>query len=140
MIQADYPDSEQIEKIDIVVVDDDQLLLEMVSWILRKKQVHHRLFTDPGDAMACLCEVMPEILVVDYYMPIQNGVDFLSQLKRSIGQTSSSLYLCSSILPEQKNIDQIEALGAQILDKSVLCNPTALIKLLDSKQHVKSYK
>lgn len=126
--------------LDIVVVDDDQLTLDIVSWIFRNTQSSHLLFNDPNAAMAYLRASMPRILVVDYYMPMLNGIDFLSQLKASVDIEDCSVYLCSAVMPRQEQINQIEALGARVLDKSEICDRTALLGLVDSKKCVTGNK
>ena len=140
MSEAVLQHSEQSQPLDIVVVDDDQLTLDMVSWNLRRTQSAHRLFTDSEAAMAHLCESMPGMLVVDYYMPTINGIDFLSSLHDAVGFEGSSVYLCSAVLPRQRQIEQITALGASVLDKREICNRSALLRLLEAQQCVTGNK
>ena len=120
--------------LDIVFVDDDQLTLDNVAWNLRHTKTSHRLFTDPETAMTHLYESMPQILVVDYFMPTLNGIDFLSQLKASVSLNGCSVYLCSAVSPRPAELEQIKALGAGVLDKSEICDRSALLALIESQQ------
>ncbi|MFK7860008.1 MAG: two-component system response regulator [Granulosicoccus sp.] len=117
--------------IDIVVIDDDQLTLEIVSWIFRGSQASHRLFDDPDIAMTYLCESIPRILIVDYYMPTQNGIEFLTQLKTVADLEECSVYLCSAVEPRTAQLEQVKALRAQVLDKSKLCDRSVLLGLVE---------
>ena len=121
---------------DLVVVDDDSLTLEIVSWICRGTTTHVRLFVDPESAMEYLSHGLPSILIVDYYMPQQNGLEFLDQLGGRFDLGTSAVFLCSAVRPPEAQIDQLEALGASVLDKSVICDKQALFALLDSRSHV----
>jgi len=121
---------ESVTPLDIVVVDDDELTLDMVAWAFRDSQSSYRLFNDPVRAMNYLRESMPRILVVDFYMPGQNGLEFLSELNASANMNNSAVYLCSAILPRQEQLVRIEALGARILEKSAICNRTAMQELV----------
>ncbi|MFK7994926.1 MAG: response regulator [Granulosicoccus sp.] len=123
-------------QLDVVVVDDDQLTLEIVAWIFRDTQSRHQLFSDPDAAMVHLRERLPRILIVDYYMPMQNGIDFLSQLHATVDMRNCSVYLCSAVTPQKNQLDQIKALGARIMDKTLMCSRASLLDLVESPQHV----
>ena len=122
--------------LDLVVVDDDSLTLEIVSWICRGTTTHFRLFVDPEAAMEYLSHGLPSTLIVDYYMPQQNGLEFLGQLGSHCDLDTSAVFLCSAVRPPEAQIDQLTALGASVLDKSVICDKQALFALLDSRSHV----
>lgn len=126
--------------LDLVVVDDDKLTLEIVSWICRGTTTRFRLFVDPEVAMEHLSHSLPSILIVDYYMPEQNGLEFIENLSRHCDLGASKVFLCSAIRPPQMQIDQLEALGTSVLDKSVICDKKALHALLDANAVVTGNK
>ncbi len=119
--------------LDLVVVDDDSLTLEIVSWICRGTSTRFRLFEDSEAALKHLSNSMPATLIVDYYMPELNGLEFLQQLDTRCDLGTTDIYICSAITPIQSQRDQLEALGTCILDKSVICDRRALLALIDSK-------
>lgn len=118
--------------LDLVVVDDDSLTLEIVSWICRGASTRFRLFNDSEAAMKHLSDSMPATLVVDYYMPELNGLEFLQQLDTHCDLGATDIYICSAVTPVQSQRDQLEVLGASILDKSVIFDRRALLALIDS--------
>ena len=123
--------------LDLVVVDDDKLTLEIVSWICRDTRTHFRLFGDPETAMEFLKHSLPSTLIVDYYMPQQNGLEFLEQLGSCCDLGNSNVFLCSAVTPPQRQLDQLKVLGTNVLDKSVICDKQALHALLDANASVK---
>ena len=120
------------EQLDVVVVDDDDLTLDIVSWIFKRTTIKHRLFADTDIAMQYLGTNMPSTLIVDYYMPTINGIEFLRQVSEQGDNRECALYLCSGIRPPQRRIDQLEELGAVVLDKSAICGKTSLLALVDA--------
>lgn len=122
--------------LDLVVVDDDSLTLEIVSWICRGTTTRFRLFVDSDAAMEFLSHCLPSTLIVDYFMPEKNGLEFLEQLAGRCDLGTSAVYLCSAFTPTPEQADQLVALGTNILDKSVICDRHALLALLDSRVRV----
>ncbi|MFK8080158.1 MAG: response regulator [Granulosicoccus sp.] len=137
---AFHKDDDSDLPVDIVVVDDDQLTLEMVSWIFRDTPSTHRLFSDPECALASLCESMPGVLIVDYYMPTQNGIDFISRLSAMTDTKACSIYLCSALDLQKDQRAQLESMGANVLDKAEICNRSVLRGLVESSQCVTGNK
>lgn len=117
--------------VDIVIVDDDKLTLEIASWILKDSNASHKLFSDHQWAMHYLKTATPQILIVDYYMPEVNGLEFFAKLEHQSDLTDTRLYLCSAILPESADLSITEALEIGLLDKSVICGKKTLYALID---------
>ena len=119
---------------DLVVVDDDSLTLEIVALNLRKTSICHELFQDPGQAMQYLITTMPGILIVDFYMPTINGVEFLDALCEKRELDECRVYLCSAIPPQRKYLEKLRTLGATVLLKDQLFDKAGLLKIIDNSQ------
>ena len=119
---------------DLVVVDDDSLTLEIVALNLRKTSVCHELFQDPEQAMQYLIATTPGILIVDFYMPTINGVEFLDALCEQKELDDCRVYLCSAIPPQRKNLEKLRTLGATVLLKDQLFDKAGLLKIIDHSQ------
>ena len=117
--------------VDIVIVDDDKLTLEIAGWILKDSKASHKLFADHQSAMYYLKSATPQILIVDYFMPGVNGLEFFEKLENHSDLTDTSLYLCSAVLPESADLSVAEAMQIGLLDKSVICGKNALYALID---------
>lgn len=119
--------------IDLILLDDDKLTLEIVSWILKGSAISNHLFTDPGLAMDCLKNNTPRILVVDYYMPGINGVEFLEKCVADQNLTNTDKFLCTSTVPRGDSLSVMQQLGVQLIEKQVICDRSTLFKLVDQK-------
>ncbi|MDB3935882.1 response regulator [Granulosicoccus sp.] len=120
--------------VDLVVVDDDSLTLEIVAWNLRKTSICHELFLNPEQAMQFLSTTTPEILIVDFYMPNTNGVEFLEALYKKKELDACRVYLCSAIPPQEKHLEKLRNLGATVLSKDQLFDKAGLLKIIDHLQ------
>jgi response regulator RpfG family c-di-GMP phosphodiesterase len=117
---------------DIVVVDDDSLILDIVSLHLRKTNIRHSLFDVPDEAMQYLLSCMPRVLVVDFYMPLVNGIDFLHELVSVKSIEDSHVFLCSAVKPDPRCIDRLNDLASvNLMSKEDLCDRSTLIKTVE---------
>ena len=119
---------------DLVVVDDDSMTLEIVALNLRKTSICHELFQDPEQAMQYLITTTPEILIVDFYMPTINGVEFLDALCKKKALDDCRVYLCSAIPPQKKYIEKLRNLSATVITKDQLFDGAVLSKIIDPSQ------
>jgi DNA-binding NtrC family response regulator len=67
----------------IFVVDDEPMLLDMAAAILEPLGFEVRKFRDPRKALEEIPAARPVVIVTDYSMGPMNGVDFVSECKRS---------------------------------------------------------
>ena len=116
---------------ELVLVDDDKLTVEIVSWIVRKTDFTSKLFTDTEVAMAYLKVNTPKLLVVDFYMPRMTGLEFLSELHTCRDLSQSAVFLCSAVPPPQSSSEKFAALNVDILEKQQICDKTLLGMLLE---------
>lgn len=116
---------------ELVLVDDDKLTLEIVSWILRKTSYASKLFTDTEEAMAYLKVNTPRLLVVDFYMPCMSGLEFLSELYACTDLTQSAVFLCSAVPPPKSSGEKFAEMCVEILEKEQICDKARLGMLLE---------
>lgn len=70
------------KQVHIVLVDDDKVILQSTSLILRKTKYECSCFTD---ARSCLLKFSPrdcDLLITDIHMPEMNGIELLSKVKK----------------------------------------------------------
>ena len=116
---------------ELVLVDDDKLTVEIVSWIVKKTGFTSKLFTDTEVAMAYLKVNTPKLLVVDFYMPRMTGLEFLSELHTCTDLSQSAVFLCSAVPPPPSSSDRFAALSVDILEKQQICDKKLLGLLLE---------
>lgn len=120
------------DAVDVVVLDDDKLTLEIVSWILKPTTVSYKLFEDYHLAQSYLFESVPKLLIVDFYMPTGNGVDFIRELQSQSDLSRTTIFLCSAITPQLADEQTLQSLGASLLEKQVICDKTKLLNIIES--------
>jgi len=117
---------------EVVMVDDDALTVEIVSWILSKGSHRSCLFTQTDQALEYLKTNTPRLLIVDYYMPEMTGLEFLSELHGSTDLSKTQVYLCSAVRPPNGTDELFGNMNVQLLDKQHLCDRKKLTEVLDT--------
>ena len=114
----------------LVLIDDDQLTLEIVSWNLRKTNYASYLFQNHEEALLHLQEGAPQLLIVDYYMPLMTGVEFLHKASETCQLQDSTILLCTAleIIPSFTEIKN--TLNISRIEKEQVCNRSLLESLL----------
>ena len=79
---------------DVFVVDDDNLVLCMMTEALDGAGYHTTTFRDPRAALRALDRGHPTVIVSDYVMPEMDGVSFLAQARERVPEASR--VLCTS--------------------------------------------
>lgn len=112
----------------LVLVDDDQMTLEIVSWNLRKTNYASCLFQNQEKALLHLQQVTPQLLIVDYCMPLMTGVEFLHKASEICQLQNSIIFLCTGLekipsFSEVKNEFNVSRIGKdQVCDRRSLEN------------------
>jgi CheY-like chemotaxis protein len=75
----------------ICIVDDDEDVRDVIKYALELEGLQTLPFSDPFEAESVLSEFgpsdLPSLMILDYYMPNMNGVDFIKLLRRKYSQT-----------------------------------------------------
>lgn len=69
----------------LMLVDDEAFVLEQIQKTIEWKQIGVELIgccTNAMDALACMIDEVPDILVTDVRMPIMNGLELIEKTKR----------------------------------------------------------
>ena len=92
-----------------LVVDDSRVIRKVARRILEDLGFETAEAGDGMEAMAWCRATMPEAVLLDWNMPVMNGIDFLRRLRRIEGGSSPVVVFCTTER-DMKNIE--EALGA----------------------------
>lgn len=76
----------------ILVVDDEPEIREMVAEFLRRRGYVINIAADADEALAKVSKESPDLMLLDLYMPITNGIKLLKQL-REAGKTVNVIML-----------------------------------------------
>lgn len=104
-----------LEKREILLVDDDEAVRDIMGWILTRAGYRVRLATDPLDALSQLQSTMPDVIISDLNMPKMSGPEFLAVVRRRFPQipviAMSGLYRSEYAVPDGVIADVFYAKG-----------------------------
>ena len=95
----------------ILVVDDELGSAEVLSLILEEEGYRAFCAVNGQLALAQAREVVPDLVIVDYMMPLMNGAEFARAL-RADPQFAHTKIILNSGLPELAIRDQFEGYDA----------------------------
>lgn len=84
----------------VLLVDDDTSNLEILGDLLRTEGYAVACARNGAEAMACLANAAPDIVMLDYVMPTMDGAATAATLKRN-EQTKHIAIVMTSGLPEE---------------------------------------
>ncbi|MDP1931022.1 MAG: response regulator [Gammaproteobacteria bacterium] len=97
----------------IFIADDDQLVIDLVSFRLQRRGHHMDSATDGELALERILRNPPDLVILDYLMPIMNGPDIIAALKND----PTTAHIPILILAAQwRERDVMEALDLGVTD------------------------
>lgn len=66
----------------VLIIEDEQILAEMVQYVLEEKGFEVRKVLRGQEAMVLLDSFRPEALVLDLMLPDMNGLDILEKVRQ----------------------------------------------------------
>ncbi len=78
-----------------LIVDDSRVVRKVASRILRDMKFEISEAGDGAEALVSCRAKMPDAIVLDWNMPIMNGLDFLRALRREPGGKAPIVIFCS---------------------------------------------
>jgi PAS domain S-box-containing protein len=85
----------------VLLVDDDPNTLEAFSEVLGRCGLEVRTASSIGEALRCLEEFTPDLLITDLAMPGETGYDLVARIRQSGGKTPA-IALTAHAGPEEK--------------------------------------
>ena len=109
----------------ILLVDDEALLLEAQSLVLRSHGMEVRTLSHPLKILEALDEFMPDVIVLDVYMPEASGPELAAVLRERAAQVHVPILFLSSETDMTQQLLALNLGGDDFLVKPV--NPDHLI-------------
>ena len=92
-----------------LIVDDSKVVRIMVRRIVEDLNFTVEEAEDGQVALDCCMSQMPDVILLDWNMPVMNGIDFLRALRQSAGGDQPVVVFCTT----ENDIQQIhEAISA----------------------------
>lgn len=98
-----------MRKVRVLVADDHQAMLDLVTSVLAIEFDVVRAVCDGGAAVAAAVQLLPDVAVLDVGMPVLNGLEVTRRL-RSVGQGITVVLLTAYCDPDM--VDAAFAAGA----------------------------
>jgi two-component system chemotaxis response regulator CheY len=92
-----------------LIVDDSRVVRKVARRILEDLHFAIEEAADGKLALDACLKRMPDVVLLDWNMPVMNGIDFLRQLRRAPGGESPVVVFCTT----ENDVQHIqEAIGA----------------------------
>ena len=78
-----------------LVVDDSRVVRKVSRRILEDLGFEVAEAGDGAEALAWVRTAMPDVILLDWNMPVMNGLEFLRQLRKEPGGTDPRVVFCS---------------------------------------------
>jgi two-component system chemotaxis response regulator CheY len=92
-----------------LIVDDSRVVRKVARRILEDLHFAIEEAADGKLALDACLKSMPDVVLLDWNMPVMNGIDFLRQLRRAPGGESPVVVFCTT----ENDLQHIqEAIGA----------------------------
>ncbi len=103
----------------VLIVDDTALLAEHYSSVLRSAGMETRVLTQPEDILNVLPDFLPDLILMDLYMPDCTGIEVSSVIRQHSAYTNLPIVYLSTEQSIQKQLDALKAGGDDFLQKPI---------------------
>lgn len=79
-----------------LIVDDSKVIRKVARRILEEFDFDVREAADGQDAIDLCVEEMPGSVLLDWNMPVKNGLEFLKELRRAKGGSKTKVVFCTA--------------------------------------------
>ena len=94
-----------------LIVDDSRIIRKVARRMLEAQGFEVDEAADGAEALAWCATATPDLIVLDWNMPVMDGLTFLKRLRAQPGGNASKVLFCS-IETEASRIDEALAAGA----------------------------
>lgn len=113
----------------VLIVEDEKLLQDSLSMILRSQGYNVRVAGDGLVAIDVLKTVTPDLILLDYFMPRLNGQEFLENI--DLADYPDTKVVVTSNISDHTVMENLLALGAHRYVLKASLSPTELLRLVD---------
>ncbi|CAM4071932.1 response regulator transcription factor [Flavobacterium antarcticum] len=94
----------------ILIIEDDELKLKILQFILKKEQYEFQIATDGATGIVQITQYKPDLVITDIMLPINSGLEIVTLLKNDFPQIP--VIVLSALGDEEQTIIEAFELGA----------------------------
>ncbi|WP_035670967.1 response regulator transcription factor [Flavobacterium sp. 83] len=94
----------------ILIVEDDELMIKILQFILKKEGYHTSVAKDGLNAIERIPVIMPDMVITDIMIPFRSGLEVISYVKEKYKNTP--IIVISSLGKEEGTVVEAFKLGA----------------------------
>lgn len=103
----------------IMVVDDQAVMLRIVSAPLQREGYHVLTANSARQALATIAAEKPDVIILDILLPDANGIDICRQIRQELGMLEVPIILLSGLTEVETKIEGLEAGADEYVTKPV---------------------
>lgn len=104
----------------VLLVEDDMLLARQFVGTLERAGFSTRHACHGGEAISCIDQQLPDVIILDMLLPVSSGLALLHELQSYQDTARLPVVLCTSVA-EQIGLDDVRPYGvARIIDKTTM--------------------
>lgn len=85
------------ETLSVLILEPNALQCDLIKMVLVRNQMNPTVCSEPAKLRQHLIELMPDVLLIDTYLPGQNGLDLIDQIKSEILLKRTKIFFISSL-------------------------------------------
>ena len=95
-------------KLNILVVEDEKSIATVMSYNLQKEGFNVQIIENGKDALEQAQASPPDLIILDWILPIKNGMEVLVELRRNLRTANVPVIMISA---KDQDLDKVEGLG-----------------------------
>lgn len=93
----------------IVVIEDDKIIVNILSFLLKKEGFETYIAKDGIEGIAKISEIQPDLIITDIMMPFKSGLEITLFAKTNYQTTP--IIMISSLGKEDQKVTEVTNLG-----------------------------
>ena len=94
----------------ILIIEDDELMLKILQFILKKENYNLLIAKDGLDAIEKIPQYLPDLVITDVMLPFKSGLEIVNYLKHDFSHIP--VIVLSALGEEERTVVEAFQLGA----------------------------
>jgi response regulator RpfG family c-di-GMP phosphodiesterase len=127
----------------ILIIDDQQPNVTLIEILVQRLGVNFVSFLDPVKALEWCKTHEPDLVMVDYMMPVMNGLDFMQAFRKLPGRAEIPILMVTADSERTVRYKALESGAHDFLNKPIdttefLARAKNMLELRESRKHLAS--